>query len=79
MSLCVDVFVRDATGKLRIPDVPDLLREVALLREHLDLIATTTDRPRELEEHRSGIELRLRIIEAASLRARETGGGIVIW
>ncbi|WP_234369804.1 hypothetical protein [Streptomyces acidiscabies] len=57
--------MRDATGKLRILDVPDLLREVALLREHLDLIATTTDR--------------LRIIEAASLRARETGGGIVIW
>ncbi|MFE5817239.1 hypothetical protein [Streptomyces sp. NPDC056479] len=60
-------------------EVPDFLDEVALLRANLELIATTTRRPRELPEHRGQIERRLDNIEASALRAREVGGGVLIW
>lgn len=126
MSLCVDVFVRDAaTGEWEVLDVPEgcddsagfevwretvwgsetvrslgarflpvlatsnlfveadtvaeFLAEIALLRANLGLIAGTTQRPRELAEHESGIESRLDNIEAAALRARELGAGVLIW
>lgn len=125
MSLCVDVFVRDANGEWQVLDVPEgcydsagfevwretvwgsetvrslgarfmpvlavsnlyveadtvaeFLREVALLRANLELIAATTRRPRELPEHLSQIELRLDNIEATALRAQELGAGVLIW
>ncbi|NEB03013.1 hypothetical protein [Streptomyces sp. SID13726] len=125
MSLCVDVFVRDANGLWEVLDVPegagdsagfeswreevwgsgtvrslgarflpalaggdlyvethdvaDFLAEIALLRANLDLIAATTVRPRSIEEHRGGIERRLDNIEAAALRARDLGAGVLIW
>ncbi|HEY8978823.1 MAG TPA: hypothetical protein VIU15_04475 [Streptomyces sp.] len=60
MSLRADVFMRDETGERRVLDVPDLLREVLLLREHLDVIAATAERPRGPEEHRAGIEVVIR-------------------
>ncbi|MER6122938.1 hypothetical protein ABT173_09675 [Streptomyces sp. NPDC001795] len=60
-------------------EVPDLLREVALLRTHLDAIALGTERPRTLEEHRDGIGDRLRIIEESARKALEIGGGVLIW
>ncbi|MEU3733289.1 hypothetical protein AB0E81_28415 [Streptomyces sp. NPDC033538] len=59
--------------------VPDLLREVALLRSHLDRIATGTDRPRSVREHRDQIEDRLRIIDESARQALEIGGGVIIW
>ncbi|MFC4502113.1 MULTISPECIES: hypothetical protein [Streptomyces] len=64
---------------LEAGEVASLLEEVAVLRTHLELIATRTQHPRGLTEHREQLEVRLRIIEAAALRARELGGGIVIW
>ncbi|MEU4468659.1 hypothetical protein AB0G20_34075 [Streptomyces sp. NPDC024017] len=36
-------------------DVAEFLREVALLRDHLDAIAENTQRPRGLAEHREGL------------------------
>ncbi|MDO0911476.1 hypothetical protein QQM39_11610 [Streptomyces sp. DT2A-34] len=59
--------------------VAEFLDEVALLRANIELIATTTRRPRELAEHRSGIERRLDNIEATALRAREIGAGVLVW
>ncbi|MGW0770317.1 hypothetical protein [Streptomyces sp. NPDC002676] len=59
--------------------VPDLLREVALLRDNLDAVAAGTERPRTLQEHRGGIECRLGIIEAGAHKALEIGGGVLIW
>ncbi|MEY9994606.1 hypothetical protein ABIE67_006638 [Streptomyces sp. V4I8] len=59
--------------------VPEFLSEVALLRAHLDAIAHGTEHPRAVEEHRDGIELRLRIIEESALKAVEIGGGVLIW
>jgi hypothetical protein len=61
------------------PEVPDFLREVALLRANLDLIAATTERPRGITERRDQLESRLRNIEAAALRALESGAGVLIW
>ncbi|WP_338700960.1 hypothetical protein V2W30_28560 [Streptomyces sp. Q6] len=59
--------------------VPELLAEVALLRDHLDEIAHGTRRPRGVEEHRDGIEDRLRIIEENCHKALAIGGGVLIW
>ncbi|MHC5903254.1 hypothetical protein ACVNF4_04980 [Streptomyces sp. S6] len=55
-SLGARLFPVLADGDLYVEaaDVSELLREVLLLREHLDLAATNTERPRGLEEHRSG-------------------------
>jgi hypothetical protein len=60
-------------------EVPDLLREAASLRTHLDAIAVGTEHPRTLEEHRDNLDVRLRIIEESSHRALEIGGGVLIW
>ena len=79
MSRCADVFVRATNGEwqvLRGP-VAEFLREVALLRANLELIAATPRLPRELPECRSQIELRLDSIEATALRARELGAGVL--
>ncbi|MFI7010560.1 hypothetical protein [Streptomyces sp. NPDC050145] len=59
--------------------VPRLLDEVALVREHLDTVARGTRHPREVEEHRDQIAHRLRIIEASCHKALEIGGGVLIW
>ncbi|MGC0329273.1 hypothetical protein RKD23_002263 [Streptomyces sp. SAI-170] len=59
--------------------VPEFLREVALLRAHLDSIAQGTEHPRTVEEHRGHIEVRLRIIEDSAHKALEIGGGVLIW
>ncbi|MEU2749577.1 hypothetical protein ABZ613_25520 [Streptomyces collinus] len=60
-------------------EVADFLREVALLREHLDAIAENTWRPRGLAEHRAGLVQRLRNLEVAALHARVIEGGVLIW
>ncbi|MCK8436017.1 hypothetical protein G3I77_24265 [Streptomyces sp. D2-8] len=60
-------------------DVAEFLREVALLRDHLDAIAESTRRPRGLAEHRAGLVRRLRNLEVAALHARVIGGGVLIW
>jgi hypothetical protein len=54
------------------------LREVALLRANLDLLAATTERPRGVAERRHQLESRLRNIEATALRALESGAGVLI-
>ncbi|MFI8830805.1 hypothetical protein ACIGPN_07235 [Streptomyces afghaniensis] len=60
-------------------EVPGFLREVALLRANLELIAATTERPRGIAERRHQLDSRLRNIEATALRALESGGGVLIW
>ncbi|KOV66070.1 hypothetical protein [Streptomyces sp. MMG1121] len=60
-------------------EVPEFLREVALLRTRLDAVAQGTDRPRTVEEHRHQIDTRLRIIEENARHALEIGGGVLIW
>ncbi|QCD58478.1 hypothetical protein [Streptomyces hawaiiensis] len=60
-------------------EVPGFLREVALLRANLDLIAATTERPRGITERRDQLGSRLRNIEATALRALESGAGVLIW
>lgn len=55
------------------PQVPDFLREVALLRASLEPIATAVGERPDL------VGSRLDNIEAAALRAREIGGGVLIW
>ena len=54
-------------------DVPDFLRELALLRTHLAAVATAVGEQPDL------VESRLDNIESAALRAREIGGGVLIW
>ncbi|MFI6807166.1 hypothetical protein ACIBO6_19410 [Streptomyces luteogriseus] len=49
-------------------EVAEFLREVALLREHLDAIAENTQRPRGRAEHRAGLVRRLRNLEVAACR-----------
>lgn len=46
-------------------DVAEFLREVALLRAHLDEIAESTRRPLGLVEHRARLVRRLRNLEVA--------------
>ena len=59
--------------------VAEFLGEVGLLHTQLDEIADGTVRPRTIEEHREGIEIRLRIIEESARKALEIGGGVLIW
>ncbi len=54
-------------------DVPEFLREIALLREHLEAVAGDVGKQSDV------IGSRLDNIEAAALRAREIGGGVLIW
>lgn len=72
-------LLADADLHVEAGEVPALLREVAVLRTHLDSIAAGTERPRTLAEHRAGIEDRLRIIEESAHKALEIGGGVLIW
>ncbi|QKW29621.1 hypothetical protein HUT11_28530 [Streptomyces seoulensis] len=60
-------------------EVPELLREVALLRGRLDEVALRTGRPRTVEEHRHELDIRLRIIEDSAREALVIGGGVLIW
>ncbi|MFC9684805.1 hypothetical protein [Streptomyces sp. NPDC056948] len=70
-----------ADGDLEVgaESVAEFLGEVALLRDHLDAIAGTTQRPRGLAEHREGLVRRLRNLEVAALHARVIGGGVIVW
>ncbi|MEV5438137.1 hypothetical protein AB0K80_19305 [Streptomyces sp. NPDC052682] len=70
-----------ADGDLEVEaeDVAQFLGEVALLREHLDAIAQSTQRPRGLAEHREGLVRRLRNLEIAALHARMIEGGVLVW
>ncbi|MEU6352108.1 hypothetical protein ABZ896_22695 [Streptomyces sp. NPDC047072] len=55
------------------------LREIALLRAHLDPLAYSTERRRATaEEHEQQIAELLRIIEEAALRALLIGGGVLV-
>ncbi|MBC2867591.1 hypothetical protein [Streptomyces mexicanus] len=74
-------FPQLADGDLVVEpeEVPHLLCETALLRIHLDPIAHATEHPRTVEEHRSQIHRRLRIIEDFARWALRTGGGVLIW
>ncbi|MFJ9631099.1 hypothetical protein ACIQPR_37050 [Streptomyces sp. NPDC091280] len=64
-----------ATGDLYVEasEVPGFLREVALLRGHLDAVAAAAGERSDL------VGSRLDNIESAALRAREIGGGVLIW
>lgn len=64
-----------ASGDLYVEasDVPEFLREIALLREHLEAVATAVGKQSDV------IGSRLDNIEAAALRAREISGGVLIW
>ncbi|MEU6472277.1 hypothetical protein ABZ927_02945 [Streptomyces massasporeus] len=70
-----------ADGDLEIEagEVAEFLREVALLRDHLDAIAENTWRPRGLAEHRAGLVRRLRNLEVAALHALMIEGGVLVW
>ncbi|MFD0214305.1 hypothetical protein ACFVH9_35790 [Streptomyces hirsutus] len=68
----------DRNLEVEADQVPGFLREITLLRAHLDLIAFGTKHPQTAEEHREQIQLRLRITEEAALRALGTGGGVLI-
>ncbi|GAA2899202.1 hypothetical protein [Streptomyces mexicanus] len=74
-------FPQLADGDLVVEpeEVAHLLCETALLRIHLDPIARATEHPRTVEEHRSQIQRRLRIIEDFARWALRTGGGVLIW
>ncbi|MFD5796910.1 hypothetical protein ACFWIO_25980 [Streptomyces diastatochromogenes] len=54
-------------------ELPEFLAEIALLRAHLDLIGGATG------VDPWGIGRRLDTIEAAALRARRLGAGVLIW
>ncbi|CAL9571652.1 hypothetical protein [Streptomyces sp. enrichment culture] len=71
-------LLREQNMEVEGGQVPEFLREVALLRDHLDAIAEGTEHPRSVEEHRDQIELRLRIIEDSARKALEIGGGVLI-
>ncbi|MFH8900301.1 hypothetical protein ACH4HG_28455 [Streptomyces coeruleorubidus] len=58
------------------PEVPDFLRELALLRANLDLIAPPSARAYHGAPDR--LESRLRTVEATALRALESGDGVPI-
>ncbi|MGW0291602.1 hypothetical protein [Streptomyces tuirus] len=64
--------------EIEAEEVAEFLREVALLRDHLEAIAENTRRPRGLAEHRAGLVRRLRK-EVAALHARMIDGGLLIW
>ncbi|WP_328874501.1 hypothetical protein OHT76_33055 [Streptomyces sp. NBC_00287] len=68
-------------GDLVAPDeVPAFLAECALVREHLEELATLTCRPdRTVEQHADHIGSRLGFIEETAVRARGMGGGVLIW
>ncbi|MFI8304691.1 hypothetical protein ACIF80_14770 [Streptomyces sp. NPDC085927] len=68
----------DRNLEVEADQVLGFLREIALLRAPLGLIAFGTKHPRTAEEHREQIQLRLRIIEEAALRALGIGGGVLI-
>ncbi|MEU9170136.1 hypothetical protein AB0D34_20390 [Streptomyces sp. NPDC048420] len=80
-SLGARFFPALADGDLEVEagQVHEFLREIALLRAHLDPLAYSTEHPRTIEEHRQQIGERLRIIEEAALRALLAGGGVLIW
>ncbi|MFE4873836.1 hypothetical protein [Streptomyces sp. NPDC056682] len=65
--------------KVEPSEVSAFLQECALLRKHLEDIATRTVRPRTLEEHRHALSRRLANIENAANRAQSIGGGVLIW
>ncbi|MBB3080536.1 hypothetical protein [Streptomyces violarus] len=69
-----------ADGDLEVgaESVAESLGEVALLRDRLDAIAESTQRPRGLAWHREGLVRRLRNLEVAALRARVIGGGVIV-
>ncbi|MEV4787489.1 hypothetical protein AB0K53_18945 [Streptomyces tuirus] len=69
----------DGDLEIEAEEVAEFLREVALLRDHLDSIAENTRRPRGLAEHRAGLVRRLRNLEVAALHARMIDGGLLIW
>ncbi|MFJ4280867.1 hypothetical protein [Streptomyces massasporeus] len=71
--------LHDDDLEIEAEEVAEFLREVALLREHLDAIAENTRRPRGLTEHRAGLVRRLRNLEVAALHARMIDGGVLIW
>ncbi|MET7569872.1 hypothetical protein ABZT04_15425 [Streptomyces sp. NPDC005492] len=54
-------------------DVPEFLREVELVRANLDAVAAGAGERADL------VGSRLDNIEEAALRAREIGGGVLIW
>jgi hypothetical protein len=73
-----------ATGDLTVApgQVAELLRECALIRANLEVVAPHPNPRRPLDEHvdtMNVVSLRLANIEAAAARARATGCGVIIW
>ncbi|MER6980233.1 hypothetical protein [Streptomyces carpinensis] len=71
--------VREEWLQVETGELAEFLGEVALLRAHLDVVALATEGPRTVEERRARLADRLDNLEAAALRARETGGGVIVW
>ncbi|MCL7424626.1 hypothetical protein [Streptomyces sp. YS415] len=80
-SLGARFFPDLVRGGLVAPDeTPAFLAECALVRGHLERLAELTCRPdRTVEQHAGHIGSRLATIEETALRAREMGGGVLIW
>lgn len=80
-SLGASFFPVLANDDLRVEaqQVQAFLAECVLLRKNLEQIAANTDAVRTVDEHRRLISQRLANIEDAARRAREMGGGVLIW
>ncbi|MET9951962.1 hypothetical protein ABZ135_10505 [Streptomyces sp. NPDC006339] len=80
-SLGAAVLPLLSEGDLYVPPygVDTFLSECLMLRENLERIVQGTQPVRTVEEHRSAIEQRLSNLTDAARRAREVGGGVLVW
>lgn len=81
-SLGATFFPQLAQGDLYVAadEVPGFVAECALLRGGLELVARRADGPVEADQRLvEQVSQRLANIEAAAVRARAVGAGVVIW
>ncbi|MFF8593160.1 hypothetical protein ACF061_17335 [Streptomyces sp. NPDC015220] len=71
--------VREEWLVVETEELPEFLGEIGLVRAGLGSIAAVLRGPFTEEECRQGLAGRLDNIEAAALRARRIGGGVLIW
>ncbi|MFF3561152.1 hypothetical protein ACFYXS_14035 [Streptomyces sp. NPDC002574] len=70
-----------ADGDLKVAphQVGDFLRECALVRSSIELVAPSTDPAKSHAEYVRQISQRLKNIEEAARRAQSVSGGVIIW